>query len=97
VNIENLLLLAAIFWSIDCARPGGASHMWSPKGPAGSLGVLASPGNVLQQMGLLQLASEPACNIRIFKLNDVQKITYSIMPVDMNVAEVYNLERFLPR
>lgn len=67
--------------------------MWSPKGPAGSLGTPVLPGKVLQQMGLLQLASEPAYNIRIWVVVEDynRENTHSILPVDMNVTEVYNL------
>ena len=63
--MENAAFFAAASRSIDCTKLVGVSHVCSPKGPAGIVGVPVLSTYFLQQMGLLQLASEPTCDLQV--------------------------------
>lgn len=95
VKIENRVFCADTVFSIDCDKAPVVSHPWLPMGPAETETAPVWSANFLQQIGLVQFASDPGCT-ECQKENGEKKSTHRVRPVYVHITEVHNSERCFP-
>lgn len=85
--------------NIESASETGVSQWRFPFGPAGAVGVAGESAKLRQQSGFEQFASEPGCHHvvseSLYSGGD-RKYTHRVLPVNMHVAQMHDLERCPP-